>query len=102
MNIDHINILLASLLGLFFGLLVAEYFYIKARTHASHVVPATIVNNSKHIVSQKVFYYLLLINLFAVDHYLKIRFPGEVYTLIIFAIVGGDFQKLATKIFRLK
>ena len=93
--------LIAALVGLLIGLLIAEFQYRKARTHASHVVPATIVNNSAKIVHQKVFYYCVLLTLFAVEHLFTLQVPQPLYWLTGFAIAGGDVQKLANKFFRL-
>lgn len=102
MTFDHPIIIIASAAGLVVGLLVAEYFYIKSRNHASHVVPATIVNNSHRIVQQKLFYYAVLLTLFFVEFQFHIRVNEALWWLTGFAIVGGDVQKLANKFFRLK
>jgi hypothetical protein len=93
--------LIFALSGLLIGLLVAEYNYKKARHHASHVVPATIVNNANKIVWQKVFYYGFFCTILFAEFVLKINVPEPVYWLDAFAIAGGDVQKLANKFFRL-
>lgn len=101
MDTSHVSIFVGSLIGLLIGLLVAEYYYIKSRKHASGVVPATIVNNSHHIVKQKFFYYGVLVTLF----FVHVRFSVHsdvLYWLVGFAIAGGDVQKLAVKFFRLR
>lgn len=98
---EHTNIILGSLGGLLIGLVVAEYYFLKARNHASHVVPATIVNNSHHIVNQKMFYYCVLLTLFVAQSRFGIH-NDVLYWLVGFAIAGGDVQKLAVKFFRLK
>lgn len=102
MDMSHTNTILGSLGGLLIGLSVAEIYYLKARKHASHVVPATIVNNSHSIVKQKVFYYAVLLSLFFVEWKLNIKVNDALYWLVGFAIAGGDVQKLAVKFFRLK
>jgi hypothetical protein len=101
MDSPHTYILIASLAGLLIGLLVAEYHYLKARSHANHVVPATLVNNSNKVVWQKLFYYGILCTLLAAEHFLHVNVPEPVYWLDAFAIAGGDVQKLANKFFRL-
>ena len=100
---EHINTfnIIACLVGLLVGLSVAEYHYLKARRHASNVVPATLVNNSNKIVWQKVFYYGILCTLLGAEHFLNVNVPEPVYWLDAFAIAGGDVQKLANKFFRL-
>lgn len=95
-------ILIASLVGLLFGLLVAEIAYKRSANHASHVKPATIVNNHYRVVNQKLFYYGFFLTILFAEYVLHIKIPEPVYWLDGFAIAGGDVQKLATKFFRLK
>lgn len=101
--IDHRTIVIfGALVAFLIGLLVAEYYYLKAARHSNHVVPATIIKNSQHVVWQKVFYYGLFLTFLFADHVLKIRVPEACYYLDVFAIAGGDIQKLANRFFRLR
>jgi hypothetical protein len=102
MDNNHTLILMASLIGLLIGLIVAEIQYKKASRHADHVVPATIVNNHKKVINQKLFYYGFFLTILFSEYVLHIKVPEAVYWLDGFAIAGGDVQKLANKFFRLK
>lgn len=102
MNTHETYILVAGLVGLLLGLLVAEIAFKKSAHHASHVVPGTIVNNHYKVVKQKLIYYGVLLTFLLAEFLLRIDIPDLCYSLIAFAIVGGDIQKLATKFFRLK
>lgn len=94
-------LVITGLIGLLVGLLVAEVFYKKA-ARKDNVVPAIILRNAHHIVQQKQAYYALL-GVFIVSQWLlTVKVPGECYTLVVCAIVGGDLQKIATKYLRLK
>jgi hypothetical protein len=102
MDTQHTYTIIGSLGGLLIGLSVAEFYYLKARKHASHVVPATIVNNSHWVIKQKLFYYAVLLTLFFIEVYFQLKVNDALYWLVGFAIAGGDVQKLANKFFRLK
>lgn len=91
-----------ALVALLIGLLVAEYHWRKSLKQANHVVPTAITKNSSKIVWQKTFYYGLFITFLLADHLLDIKLPEACYYLDVFALVGGDIQKLANKFFRLK
>lgn len=92
----------AGLVGLLVGLLVAEIAYKKAARHANHVVPAIIINNSHKVVKQKQWYIAILLLFIAAQALLKVEVPGECYTLVVCALVGGDLQKIASKYIRLR
>lgn len=92
----------ASLTGLLIGLVVAEVAYKKAAKHANHVVPAIIINNSHKVVQQKKAYIGLLAFFVFSQALLQVAVPGECYTLVVCALVGGDLQKIASKHLRLK
>ncbi len=98
----HVAYSFAALAGLLVGLIVAELYYHKAKKHANHVVPAIIVKNSAHIYRQKLWYYGLFCTFLFSEYVLKVHIPEACYYLNVFAIAGGDIQKLATKFFRLK
>lgn len=103
LRIDRYHIiLLFSVAGLLFGLFVAEYYFHKSARHTNHVMPATIIVNSKNIAHQKIIYYGMFVSLVACRYLLSIDIPEACYTLVVFAIVGGDIQKIANKMFRLK
>lgn len=102
METHNLYILIGAIVGLLVGLLVAEIFFKKSAKHTNHVVPATIIRNSQHIVQQKLVYYATLSTFIGAQFFLNIKIPDLCYSLIVFAIVGGDIQKLATKFFRLK
>jgi hypothetical protein len=87
--------------GLLVGLVIAEIAWRKSMHHVNHVVPAAITKNANKIVWQKFFYYGVLLTLFGVEHFLGLRVPEPVYYIDVFAIAGGDIQKLANKFFRL-
>ena len=91
-----------SIVGLLVGLIIAEIGWKKSAKHASHVVPATIVNNSQHIIRQKIIYYGVLVTFIGSTVLFRVHIPDLCYSFISFAIVGGDIQKLANKFFRLK
>jgi hypothetical protein len=102
MDNTHTTVVFVSLVGFLFGLVVAEVAYKRASKHAAHVVPATIVNNHKKVVNQKLFYYGFFLTILFAEYVLHIKIPEPVYWLDGFAIAGGDVQKLANKFFRLK
>lgn len=91
-----------AMVGLLAGLLIAEYYYKKAARHTNHVMPATIIKNSHHVMQQKLFYYGFFLTILFAEYVLHINVPEPVYWLDGFAIAGGDVQKLAVKFFRLK
>lgn len=95
-------IIIASLVGLLVGLLIAEFAWKKSSRHASHVVPATIVNNHYRVVKQKYFYFAVLLSLIGAQVLFSVHTPEPVFWLIGFAVAGGDVQLLANKFFRLK
>lgn len=95
-------ILISSLAGLLAGLLVAELAYKKSAKRTHHVKPATIIVNSHNVVWQKLTYYGTLVTFIGADFFLSIRVPELCYSLVVFAIVGGDVQKLSTKFLRVK
>lgn len=98
----YIYIIIGALIGLLIGLLIAEIGFRKSAKHANHVVPATIVNNHTSVVKQKIIYYGVLVTFLGSSFLLGVKIPDLCYSLVSFAIVGGDIQKLATKFFRLK
>lgn len=102
-RIDRYHILLLfAAVGLAIGLFVAEHQYHKSARRTNHVMPATIIKNSSKIADQKVAYYALLVFFVACDYILKIPIPEACYSLIVFAIIGGDIQKIANKFLRLR
>jgi hypothetical protein len=90
-----------ALSGLLAGLVVAEIAWRKSMHHVNHVVPAAITKNSNKVVWQKVFYYGVLLTFFGAERFLGLHIPEPVYYIDVFAIAGGDIQKLANKFFRL-
>lgn len=100
---EHTAILaITAAVGLLVGLVVAEVAYKKSAKHASHVTPATIVNNHYKVINQKLFYYGVFLTILFAERVLDIKIPEPMYWLTGFAIAGGDVQKLANKFFRLK
>lgn len=91
-----------GLVAVLIGLLIAEFHWKKSMHQANHVVPAAMTKNSNKVVWQKSFYYGLFLTFLAADHLTNVKIPEACYYLDVFALVGGDIQKLANKFFRLK
>jgi hypothetical protein len=94
-------VIFGALLAFLIGLLVAEFYARKSYKSANRVVPTAIVKNSHHIVNQKLFYYGVFLT-FAIVSWLGVHVPEACYYLDVFAIAGGDVQKLANRFFRFK
>jgi divalent metal cation (Fe/Co/Zn/Cd) transporter len=100
--INHQEIVIFSaLIAFLIGLIVAEVYARKAYRSANRVVPTAIIKNSQHIVWQKLFYYGVFLT-FALLTWLGVHVPEACYYLDVFAIAGGDVQKLANRFFRFK
>lgn len=103
LRVDRWHILLLfAVIGVLIGLFVAEYYFHKMQRRTNHVMPATIIRNSHNIAQQKLIYYALFLTMLACQYLLKINIPEVCYSIVTFAIVGGDIQQIANKILRLK
>jgi len=94
--------IIIALSGMLVGLIIAEISWRRSMKHTHHVVPAAIVTNSRKIVQQKQIYLGLLAIFILAQWLVNVVVPAECYTLVVFALVGGDVQKIASKHIRFK